>query len=240
MRRVVAQRPHLCVSIVVATTSWRAFLILLHSSLLVVPSKKKKGVVRGEEEIATLLAGHTRRGGEDTPAVTSSYESTLGSAFAEAGILSQASPSKVFKVLSCPNMSVQKDDQNKSHGLKLSPNTISSLALAEQAWPWSSITFAYLDPMILKAGTGAECITMDDFGPLSSKDACERLQQDFANEWAKEVEKYGKDEIEKRSLWNVLWRTVGYRDFLMAVGLSFVGAVSVRFVQGSFDVRCRN
>ena len=73
--------------------------------------------------------------------------------------------------------------------------------------------FSFLNPLFRKGST--ETLEQTDLGVVSDQDNVHVLYKKFLDVW--DVEK--KKPIEKRSLWAVLWRTVGYPKLILALVL---------------------
>ncbi|KAJ1419431.1 P-loop containing nucleoside triphosphate hydrolase protein [Ochromonadaceae sp. CCMP2298] len=86
-------------------------------------------------------------------------------------------------------------------------------ALEDEANIISQIFLLYLNPLFKKGAD--QSLEMPDLGPTSWQDKTKRLFDAFTPQ----LEKESQRSFEKRSLWYVLWRTVGYFKLCLALGL---------------------
>ena len=106
-----------------------------------------------------------------------------------------------------------------SLGKELLPDTPSQ----EDESDWISyITMSYLNPLL---GWGSKNdLQIEDLGNTSDEDRADLLYQKFNLYWNEESKKIP----EKRSLWNVLWRTVGYFRLFLAIAL-YAGYAAISY-----------
>ena len=76
-------------------------------------------------------------------------------------------------------------------------------------------TMKFMNPVFQKGTTG---LNHKDLGKVSEQDKANNLYKSFWEQWLLETKKQPKH----RSLWRVLWRSVGYSKMLKALGLYFI------------------
>ena len=96
---------------------------------------------------------------------------------------------------------------------------ISSVPSIEDDSNWFTFVFmTYLDTLFAKGFK--KTLELSDLGGISKQDRSDVLHEKFSREYEQECHK----PLEKRSLWGVLWRTVGYFKLFMGVALFGVSA----------------
>ena len=105
-----------------------------------------------------------------------------------------------------------------------SSNKPENVSFEDQA-SWLSKTFLlYLNPLFAlgSSATADKQIEIVDLGPTSTQDRALVLYTEFMKQWQHER----RLKPEQRSLWYVLWRTVGYNKLIYAIGLYLLYSAS--------------
>lgn len=95
---------------------------------------------------------------------------------------------------------------------------INTVNYEEQSDWVSYLSLAYLNPTFRLGNIRP--LELQDLGGIARQDRSESLYKFFINEYEKEVQK----PFVRRSLWSVLWRSVGYTRLLCGVGLFMISA----------------
>lgn len=89
----------------------------------------------------------------------------------------------------------------------------------EEQANWISFLFlSYLNP-IFRSGN-EKPLEMQDLGGIAKQDRSETLYDSFTREYEQESQK----PLARRSLWKVLWRSVGYMRLFVGIGLYMISA----------------
>lgn len=91
-------------------------------------------------------------------------------------------------------------------------------SLEDQASLLSTVFLFYLNPLFTKGANATDSsnqVELVDLGPTSKQDRASKLYTEFTKQWEKERLLKPKH----RSLWFVLWRTVGYHKLFKAIFL---------------------
>ena len=83
----------------------------------------------------------------------------------------------------------------------------------------SVVFFSFLNPIYTLESTTT--LEQPDLGPCAAQDQCRPLYARFTAEYDKEMKRHTK---EQRSLWMILWRTVGIPRFLLSLLLYTISA----------------
>jgi ATP-binding cassette, subfamily C (CFTR/MRP), member 1 len=109
-------------------------------------------------------------------------------------------------------------------GMFTSKSDYVNMSLEERAGWFSKLLLLYLNPLFRK-GANADSsnqIELADLGCTSQQDRCQNLHVQFMKQW--EYER--RLPKQSRSLWYVLWRTVGYNKLFKAIGFYTIYSMS--------------
>ena len=112
----------------------------------------------------------------------------------------------------------------------------SLISSEDGASPLSRAFLSYLNPLFSLGNSKPDGLAHDDLGIVSKQDKARVLYERFEEEWAKEKKLIPA----KRSLWGVLWRTVGYWRLANAVFLYaiFTGMFVLYLVYYRVEICC--
>lgn len=91
----------------------------------------------------------------------------------------------------------------------------------DSANPISLFLLLYLDPLFSKGSK--EDLSASDLGGISDVDKSKKLYDKFLVAWEAEKKSKGSD-IDKMSLWHVLWTTCGYGRLILGLLMFAIGA----------------